>query len=96
MKPFKRFIEGKSGIVWVWAVCLLAIIVHSICWLALSWPLYLTLDAVEAAYTFPAVATPTMNLIRGVVALEETVFVLGMLAWAFINSSRREEVTYPA
>jgi hypothetical protein len=96
MKEFlRRFRDNKSAIVWVWAVCLLAIVVHSIVWMVLCWPLYITLDAIEAAYTFPAVATNTINLIRMVAALEETVMVLGLLAWAFINSSRREEVTYP-
>ena len=90
-----RFRDGKSAIVWVWAVCLLSIVVHSMAWLVLCWPMYVTLDAIEASYTFPSQATNTINLIRSVAALEETVFVLGMLAWAFINSSRREEVTYP-
>ena len=90
-----RFRDNKSAIIWVWAVALLAVVVHSICWLVLTWPLYLTLDAIEGVYTFPAVATNTINLIRSLAALEEVVFVLGMLAWAFINSARREEVTYP-
>lgn len=92
----KRFRDNKSAIVWVWAVCLLAIVVHSIAWLVLCWPMYMTLDAIEASYTFPVQATNTINLIRSIAALEEVVMVLGLLAWAFINSSRREEVTYPA
>jgi uncharacterized membrane protein len=90
-----RFRDDQSAIIWVWAVALLSIVVHSITWMVLCWPMYATLDAIELSYTFPSVATNTINLIRSLAALEETMFVLGMLLWAFINSARREDVTYP-
>lgn len=92
MKDLRR---NQSGIIWVWSVCFLAITVYSIAWFTLGYPTYEIIDAVEASYTFPAVATNTINLMRLVIAWHPVIFILGMLLWAFINSQRREEVTYP-
>lgn len=98
MKAFlkKRSLRrNQSAIIWVWAVCFLAITVNSIAWLVLGWPTYIALDAIESSYTFPSVATGTIALIRYVVALEPVMVITGMILWAYVNSGRREEPTYP-
>jgi hypothetical protein len=87
--------KNQSGVIWIWAICLLAIVLYSICWFSLGWPLYMVIDTVEASYTFPAQATNTINLMRLVIAWHPIFFIFGMLLWAFVNSQRREEVTYP-
>jgi hypothetical protein len=96
LRQFLRdFRDDRSAIIWVWAVCFLTITVNSLAWLVLGWPTYLALDAIEASYTFPSVATNTIALIRYVVAAEPILVILGMLLWAYVNSGKREDATYP-
>ena len=93
--PAKSFKSNKRGAIWIWAVCLLSIIVYAITWFSLGWAFDLFVTSIQAAYTFPSQATVTISFICTVVYLHPIFFILGMLLWAFVNSQRREEVTYP-
>jgi len=87
--------SNKRGAIWIWAVCFMAIIVYSIVWFALGWAFNLFIDSLELSYTFTSPADLTVQFIKIVVAWHPILFILGMLLWAYVNSQRREEVTYP-
>ena len=87
--------KAKAGIIWVWAVCIIGIMVLAIAWFSLSWPAYEIIQAITSIYSFPAKATLTIDLLRNVIAWLPIIIVLGLLLWAFVNSGRKEETTYP-
>lgn len=91
----KRFKDDKKGIMWVWAMCLLTIVVMSIAWFTLSWPAFMILDQILASYTFPPTARLAITLTTNVISWFLIMMVLGLLLWAFVNSQRREDQTYP-
>lgn len=62
-------------------------------WFALSGPAYLIMDEIEAVYTPPPEARPTLALTKHILGWALIVLGLGLLGWALIP--RREEVTYP-
>lgn len=90
----KRFKDDKRGIMWVWAVCLLTIVVMSMAWFTLSWPAFMIIDAVLASYNFPPTARLAITLTSNVISWFLIMMTLGLLLWAFVNSQRREETTY--
>ena len=93
-QELEHFKTDKSGILWVWAVCFLTIIVMSIAWFTLSWPAFMILDAILAAYSFPPSARLAITLVSNVISWFLILMTLGLLFWAFINSGRRETETY--
>ncbi len=94
VKEINRFKDDKRGIMWVWAVCLLTIVVMSMAWFTLSWPAFMIIDAVLASYNFPPTARLAITLTGNVISWFLIMMVLGLLLWAFVNSQRREETTY--
>lgn len=86
----------KHGVLWVWVVCLMAIVVMALAWFTLTWPVYLMIQQIESLFTFPTGAQSAVDLVKTVIAWFLVFFVLGMLLWAYVNSQRREDVTYPA
>lgn len=91
----QRFKKDQKGIMWVWAVCLLTIVIMSIAWFTLSWPAFLILDAVLASYSFPPTARLAITLVSNVISWFLILMTLGLLLWAFVNSQRKEDVSYP-
>jgi len=94
VEEINRFKDDKQGILWVWAVCLLTIIVMSIAWFTLSWPAFMIIDAVLASYSFPPTARLAITLTSNVISWFLILMVLGLVLWAFVNSQRREDQTY--
>ncbi|RLC77523.1 MAG: hypothetical protein DRJ03_26710 [Chloroflexi bacterium] len=92
MRSFRR---DKRAVLWIWAVCFTAIIVYSMAWFSMGWAVLEFMDSVESSYTFSSPADTTVTFIRTVIAWHPIFFIFGMLLWAFVNSQRREEVTYP-
>ena len=90
----RRLQEDKSGILWIWAVCLLTIVIMSIAWFTLSWPAFMILDAILASYTFPPTARLAITLVSNVISWFLILMTIGLLFWAFVNSGRRETETY--
>jgi hypothetical protein len=91
----KRMQHANAGVIWIWAVCFISICIYSIAWFTLGWATFGIIDSVQASYDFPSQANQTITLIRTVIAWHPIFFILGMLLWAFVNSQRREDVTYP-
>ena len=91
----KKFAKDKRAALWIWAVCLLSIAVLALGWFTLSWPTYMIIETIENVYAFPPEAESAINLIKNVIGWFLILMSLGLLLWAFVNSQRREEVTYP-
>lgn len=87
--------KAQQAIVWVWAVCFMGIAVYSLVWFTLGWAAMGVIDSVTGNYTFASPAASTVDFIRTMFAWHPIFFILGLLLWAFVNSQRREEATYP-
>jgi hypothetical protein len=96
LEMFPSLKKNKHGILWIWAVCLMAIVVMALAWMTLTWPVYLIIEQIESVFTFPTAAQSAVDILKTVIAWFLVLFVLGMLLWAYVNSQRREDVTYPA
>jgi len=94
-KRLKKLKENKRGALWIWAVALLAIVTLAIGWFALTWPAFMLIEQIEGVYDFPAETIPAINLIKAVMGWFLILMTLGLLLWAYVNSQRREDVTYP-
>jgi len=94
VEEINRFKDDKQGIMWVWAVCLLTIVVMSMAWFTLSWPAFMIIDSILASYSFPPTARLAITLTSNVISWFLILMVLGLVLWAFVNSQRREETTY--
>lgn len=93
---FKKSIKkDKRGALWIWAVCLLAIVTLAIGWFTLTWPTFILIETIENVYTFPPEQQNAINLIKTVMGWFLIFMSLGLLLWAYVNSQRREDVTYP-
>ena len=90
-----KMIRNKRGALWIWAVCLLSIVTLAVAWFTLTWPVFMFIDAIQEHYTFPAQVQPAISLIVAVMGWFLILMSLGLLLWAYVNSQRREEVTYP-
>ena len=95
-KQLEKLKKNRKGALWIWAVCLLSIVTLAIAWFALTWPVFMFIDAIQDHYTFPAQVQPAISLIVAVMGWFLILMTLGLLLWAYVNSQRREEVTYPA
>jgi len=95
-KQLQKLKKNRKGALWIWAVCLLSIVTLAIAWFALTWPVFMFIDAIQEHYTFPAQVQPAISLIIAVMGWFLILMSLGLLLWAYVNSQRREEVTYPA
>lgn len=93
-EKLKELQKDKSGILWIWAVCLLTIVIMSIAWFTLSWPAFMILDAILASYTFPPTARLAITLVSNVISWFLILMTIGLLFWAFVNSGRRETETF--
>lgn len=91
----KTFRKNKRGALWIWAVCLLSLTVLALAWFVLTWPTFMIIDYIESVYTFPPEAAPAITLVKNVLGWFLILMSLGLLLWAYVNSQRREEVTYP-
>ena len=91
----KKFAEDKSGALWIWAVCLLSIVVLAMGWFTLTWPTFIIIEYIESVYTFPPEASNAITLIKTVMGWFLILMALGLLLWAYVMSQRREDVTYP-
>jgi len=91
----KQLKRDKRGALWIWAVCLLAIVTLAIGWFALTWPAFMLIDTIESVYDFPAETQPAINLIKTVMGWFLILMTLGLLSWAYVMSQRKEELTYP-
>lgn len=94
VKEVERFKDDKRGIMWVWAVCLLTIVVMSMAWFTLSWPAFMIIDSILASYSFPPTARLAITLVSNVISWFLIIMTLGLLLWAIVNSQRKEETTY--
>lgn len=91
----KTFRKNKSAALWIWAVCLLSIVTLALAWFVLTWPTFMIIDYIEGVYTFPPEAAPAITLVKNVMAWFLILMALGLLLWAYVNSQRKEELTYP-
>lgn len=91
----KTFRKNKRAALWIWTVCLLSITVLALAWFVLTWPTFMIIDYIESVYTFPPEAAPAITLIKNVLGWFLILMALGLLLWAYVNSQRREEITYP-
>ena len=94
-KQLQKLKKNQKGALWIWAVCLLSIVTLAIAWFALTWPVFMFIDAIQEHYTFPAQVQPAISLIVAVMGWFLILMSLGLLLWAYVNSQRREEQTYP-
>jgi len=53
------------------------------------------IEQIEGVYDFPAETIPAINLIKAVMGWFLILMTLGLLLWAYVNSQRREDITYP-
>jgi len=91
----KAFRRNRRGAIWIWAVCLLALVVLAMGWFTLTWPTYMIINYIESVYTFPPEAQPAVTLMKNVIAWFLIFMALGLLLWAYVASQRREEISYP-
>lgn len=94
-ETLKRLKQDRRGALWIWAVCLLAIVTLAMGWFTLTWPAFIIIDTIESKFDFPPEATAPISLIKAVMGWFLIFMSLGLLLWAFVHSQRREEVTYP-
>lgn len=87
--------SNRSGIVWVWVACLVAIVLYSIVWFAMGMASSVFFEAMTSIYTFPAPMNLTAAAILSVIAVNPMLMLGGLILWAYVNSGRREDVTYP-
>jgi hypothetical protein len=92
----RRMRHANSGVVWIWVVCLAGICVYAIAFYVLLYPTLELIGIVEGLTTWSTDATFTLNFCRTVLNWHPIIFIVGLLIWAFVNSQRREDVTYPA
>lgn len=90
-----RLAQANKGVVWIWAVCLAGIVIYSITFYVLVYPALEIIGVVEGLTTWSADATFTLNFVRTVLNWHPIIFIVGLLIWAYVNSQRREDVTYP-
>lgn len=90
----RKFLNNKSGVAWVWAVCFIAMGIYTMAWYATGLATMMTIDALEATYTYPAPMSTTITFIRTLFAWHPFIMLIGLALWAFINSQRREDQTY--
>lgn len=95
LNRFQKLQKAKQGIVWVWLVALIAIVILTIGWFALWWPTLMIIEIVEDSYSFPSSSQMAINLVKTVGAWFLIIMVIGFLAWALVNSMKRQEPTYP-
>ena len=86
---------NNKGAMWIWAVCILSLVVLAMGWFTLTWPTFLIIETIESQYSFPSEATNAITLMKTVLGWFLILMALGLLAWAFVNSQKREEITYP-
>jgi len=86
--------SNRSGIVFVWAVCFMAIVVYSIFWFIGGYVAISVIDAVTDAYNFTGMAAQTIDIIKAVLYWNPLFFIFGMLIWAYVNSTKKEHLTY--
>lgn len=93
-KFLRDFRDNRRGIVWVWAVVLMALVVYSIAWFTLGWAAMEVIDAVEASYTFEEPAANTVTLMKTVIAWHPIIVVFGWILYGYVNSQRRDPRIY--
>jgi uncharacterized membrane protein YidH (DUF202 family) len=91
----KSIHENKSGVIWVWIVCFFTMILYAIAWFALGWAFNIFYDAITSLYTFPPPLNFAVTFMMTVIAWHPILMFFGLLLWAYVNSQRREDVTYP-
>jgi archaellum biogenesis protein FlaJ (TadC family) len=91
----QRMKHADEGVVWVWAVCLAGIVMYAIAYYALVMPTLQMIGIVESMTTFDASAGVTLGFVKVVLNWHPILFIVGLLLWAYVNSVRREDVTYP-
>lgn len=91
----KRLLENGRGVAWIWAVCLITIIVLVIAWFALSYPTLMLIDTVTGNPNWPSEYSGTVTIIRNVIQWFLILMVFGLLIWAYVSSQRPQEVSYP-
>ena len=82
-------------ILWVWIVCLLSIVVMAFLWFVWTWPISIIMDTVETQMGLPPEATTTVAFLRLIFMILPILIALGLILWAYVNSQRKEDVTYP-
>lgn len=87
---------ANKGIVWVWVVALAGICVYAISFYVLLYPALEIIGVAEGMVSWDADSTFTLNLVKTVLNWHPILFIVGLIIWAFVNSQRREDVTYPA
>lgn len=89
-----RLKHANSGVVWVWVVVLAGTCAYAIAFYSLVAPTLQLIGIVEGMTTWDANAAFTLNLVRTVLNWHPILFIIGELIWAFVNSQRREDITY--
>jgi hypothetical protein len=91
----QRMKQADKGIVYVWAVGFLAIAVYSIIWFSLGWPALQVMDTMEAMYPNNEFLGSTVAFIRLIFQWHPILMILGLIAWMYVSSQKREDITYP-
>lgn len=86
--------SNRSGIIYVWVICFMAIVIYSIFWFIGGYVAISVIDAVTASYNFTGMAATTIRIIKNVLFWHPLFFMFGMLLWAFTNSRKREHVSW--
>jgi len=94
VKNLRSLRNNRSGIIYVWAACFMAIVIYSIYWFVGGYVALTVIDTISAQYNFTGVALQTINLIRNVLYWHPLAFISGLFIWAYSNSRKREPLTY--
>lgn len=93
-KFLRKFKENKRGIIWVWAVVMLAMVIYAIAWFTLGWAAMEVISTVENAYTFEEPASNTVDLFKTVFAWHPVIVIFGWILYGYVNSQRRDVRVY--
>jgi len=93
MKFGKQFMPIQ--ILWVWVTCILTIVMTAFTWFIWTWIVTALIDTIETSLGLPPEATTTIAFLRLIFMILPILVTFGLLLWAYVNSQRREDVTYP-
>jgi hypothetical protein len=64
-------------------------------WFAMGMASSVFFEAMTSFYTLPAPMNLTASAILSVISVNPLLMLGGLILWAYVNSGRREDVTYP-
>jgi hypothetical protein len=91
----KSLLKDERGIAYVWIVGVIGIAVTIIVWFPLGWVVYDIMDTMLEQFSYPAVATGTIELMQWVIAWTPAILIIGLLLWMIVNSFKVEYPSQP-